>query len=280
MLPQNDNGRLKPSATKEMEVKMNEEKWKTYITDIGKGRICVRGYDIRDLMENLTFSEAVFLILKGELPTKEEGRMMEAILVSSIDHGVTPPSVLATRTVISGGNPLNAAVAGGVLTIGDSHGGAIEECAQILQEWAKKEGEIEPIAKDLVEDFTNKKKRIPGYGHRLHETDPRTIKLFELAESLKFSGRHIILAKAVENELEKILTKRLPINVDGAIAAVISDMGFDYRLGKGFFIISRIPGLVAHAFEEWTKQKPMRKLGDTNFEYAGPPQRIIQARGR
>jgi len=254
---------------------MNDEKWKTYITDIGKGRICVRGYDIRDLMDKLTFSEAVFLILKGELPTKEEGRMMEAILVSSIDHGVTPPSVSATRAVISGGNPLNAAVAGGVLTIGDSHGGAIEECAKILQEWAKKEGEIESIARKLVGDFTNKKKRIAGYGHRLHETDPRTVKLFELAERLKFSGRHMILAQAVEKELEKNLGKRLPINVDGAIAAIISDMGFDHRLGKGFFIISRVPGLVAHAYEEWTKQKPMRQLGDTNFEYGGPPQREI-----
>lgn len=139
----------------------------------------------------------------------------------------------------------------------------------------KKDGETEPIAKDLVEALTNKKKRIPGFGHRLHETDPRTVKLFELAEKLKFSGKHIILAQAVEKELEKHSGKRLPINVDGAIAAIISDMGFDYRLGKGFFIISRVPGLVAHAFEEWTKQKPMRKLGDTNFQYAGPSQRTI-----
>ena len=105
---------------------MAEYKWKTAITEIKKGEIRIRGYDIREMMEKLSFGSAVFLILKGELPTKEESEMMRAILVSSVDHGVTPPSVLSTRTILSGGNPLNSAVAGGILTIGDVHGGAIE----------------------------------------------------------------------------------------------------------------------------------------------------------
>jgi citryl-CoA lyase len=196
--------------------------------------------------------------------------MMEAILVSSIDHGVTPPSTLGTRTIVSGGNPLNAAVAGGVLTIGDWHGGAIEQCARILQEWAQKGEDVASLATDLVKDFYSKKKRIPGFGHRLHKTDPRTVKLFELARKLKFSGKHMDLAQAVEKELFESTGKELPVNVDGAIAAVISDMGFDWKLGKGFFIISRVPGLVAHAYEERTLEKPMRKLGDTNYEYIGP----------
>jgi len=117
---------------------MTEDKWKTAITEIKRGEIRVRGYDIREMMEKLSFSDAVFLILKGELPTKEESEMMRAILVSSVDHGVTPPSVLSARSVLSGGNPLNSAVAGGILTIGDVHGGAIERCARILQDWARR----------------------------------------------------------------------------------------------------------------------------------------------
>ena len=121
---------------------MAEDKWRTAITDIKKGEIRVRGYDIREMMEKLSFSDAVFLILKGELPHKGESEMIRAILVSSIDHGVTPPSALSTRTVLSGGNPLNSAVAGGVLTIGDVHGGAIERCAKILQDWAKKSDDL------------------------------------------------------------------------------------------------------------------------------------------
>ncbi|MEW5924169.1 MAG: citrate/2-methylcitrate synthase, partial [Candidatus Zixiibacteriota bacterium] len=121
---------------------MAEQEWKTAITNIGPGKIKVRGYDITQIMDKLSFAEAVFLILKGELPTKAEGEMMRAILVSSIDHGCSPPSVLGTRTVLSGGNSLNAAIAGGVLVIGDSHGGAIENAARIMQEWAAKEGDV------------------------------------------------------------------------------------------------------------------------------------------
>ncbi len=254
---------------------MSEDKWKTAITEIKRGEIRVRGYDITEMMGKLSFSDAVFLILKGELPGKEESEMMRAILVSSLDHGVTPPSVLSTRCVLSGGNSLNAAVAGGVLTIGDVHGGAIERCARILQSWGKKPDQISSVAKELVSEFIYKRRRVPGFGHRLHETDPRTVKLFQIATDLKFSGRHMELAGAVETELTNALGKKLPINVDGAIAAVISDMGFDWRLGKGFFLISRVAGLVAHAYEETVREKPMRKLGNWNFEYDGPARREI-----
>ncbi len=254
---------------------MEEGSWKTSITQIKKGEIRVRGYDITELMEKLTFSQVIFLILKGELPNSKESKMMEAILVSSIDHGATPPSSLTSRTVISGGNPLNAAVAGGVLTIGDFHGGAIEECAKMFQKLAKKEGDLNSLASELVKDYSAKKKRVPGYGHRLHETDPRTVKLFKIAEELSFSGKHLKLAKEIEKELEKVSGRKLPLNVDGAIAAIVSDMGFDWRLGKGFFIISRVPGLVAHAYEELTREKPMRRLGNTDFEYDGPEPREV-----
>ncbi len=254
---------------------MSNEKWQTAITDIGPGKIRVRGYDITEMMQKLSFAQAVYLILRGELPDDKQARMMEAILVSSIDHGASPPSVLGARTVMSGGNSLNAAVAGGVMVIGDSHGGAIEQSARILQEWAKKEGQTDKLAADLVAEMRAKNKRLPGFGHRLHQTDPRTVKLFEIAAELNYSGVHTELARAIEAELEKTSGRKLPINVDGAIAAVISDMGFDWRLGKGFFIISRVPGLIAHVYEEMTTQKPMRKLGNTDYEYSGPPERQI-----
>ncbi|MEW5993033.1 MAG: citryl-CoA lyase [Candidatus Zixiibacteriota bacterium] len=251
---------------------MPEEKWKTAITDIGPGKIRVRGYDIADIMERLSYAEAVYLILKGELPSKAEAALMNAILVSSIDHGASPPSVLGTRTVVSGGNPLNAAIAGGVLVIGDTHGGAIEQAAKLLQELATKGDDLDHIASELVDWLKENKMRMPGFGHRLHKVDPRTVKLFEIAERHGYSGKHIKLCKAIERTLSKKTGKELPINVDGAIAAVISDMGFDWRLGKGFFIISRVPGLLAHAYEELTRERPMRHLGPPPFEYDGPGQ--------
>ncbi|MBU8934981.1 MAG: citryl-CoA lyase [candidate division Zixibacteria bacterium] len=255
---------------------MADQNWKTAITDIGPGKINVRGYGITDIMENLSYAETVFLILKGELPSKAEAELMNAVLVASIDHGSSPPSVLGTRTVMSGGNSLNAAIAGGVLVIGDTHGGAIEQSAKIMQEWAKKDDDPAELASQLVAWLKENKKRMPGFGHRLHNVDPRTGKLFEIAARHGYSGQHIELCKAIETALAEKLGKKLPINVDGAIAAVISDMGFDWRLGKGFFIISRVPGLLAHAYEEMTRERPMRKLGPPPFEYDGPPDREIK----
>ncbi len=254
---------------------MANDKWYSSISSIKKGEIRLRGYDITQLMGNKSFAETIFLALKGELPTEAEAKMFDAILTSSVDHGVTPPSVLGARTVASGGNPLNAAVAGGVLVIGDTHGGAIEQCAKILQEWAAKDGAVGELAKQCVDEMIAKKIRLPGYGHRLHDVDPRQVRLFELAGQLDFSGRHIELALAIQQAFADAKGKNLPINVDGAIAAVISDMGFDWRLGKGFFIMSRVPGLIAHIYEEITRERPMRKLGNSNWEYDGPEAREL-----
>ncbi len=255
---------------------MSSENWKTAITKIEPGKIHVKGYNITDVMEKLTYAETVFLILKGELPSKAEAELMNAILVASIDHGATPPSVLATRTVLSGGNSLNVAVAGGVLAIGDTHGGAIEQSAKIMQEWAAKGNAAASTASELVDWLKENKRRMPGFGHRLHKVDPRTAKLFEIADKHGYSGKHIELCKALEKSLAEKTGRQLPINVDGAIAAVISDMGFDWQLGKGFFIISRVPGLIAHAIEEKTRERPMRKLGPLPFDYDGPDEREIK----
>ncbi len=253
----------------------DNSKWKTSITAIGPGRIEVRGYPIEQLMEKKSFAETVYLVLKGDLPSEAEAEMFEAILVSSVDHGISPPSVLGARNSVSAGNQLNAAVAAGILSIGDVHGGAIEQAARIMQEVAEKDGPPEALAAELVDDLASRKKRMPGFGHRLHKTDPRTLKMFEKADRLGFGGRHLALCKAIEVALENKTGKKLPINVDGAIAAVISDMGFDWKLGKGFFILSRTVGLIAHVYEEWTTQRPMRKLGDTNAEYVGPDRRDV-----
>jgi citrate synthase len=258
---------------------MADTSWKTGITDIGENRIRVRGYDIADIMGKLSYAETVFLLLKGELPSPAEAELMNAILVSSIDHGASPPSVLGTRAVVSGGNSLNAAIAGGILVIGDWHGGAIEQAAKTLQEWAGKmddDSQATQVAEQLAGWLKEKKRRMPGFGHRIHTADPRTPRLFEIAEKHGYRGKHIELCRALEKVLGAKLGKQLPINVDGAIAAVISDMGFDWRLGKAFFIISRVPGLVAHAYEEMTRERPVRKLGPLPYEYDGPPDREIR----
>lgn len=250
--------------------------WETKITDVSEGKLDVRGYNIADIIGKLTFAETIYLILKGELPSEKETRMMEALLTASIDHGTTPPSNLAARTVFSGGNPLNTAVAAGIMTIGDSHGGAMEKCCKILVENIDDNLSPEENANKIVAEMKSMKKRIPGFGHRYHKRDPRTLKILEIAERIGYYGKYIKLAVAIQDVLEASSGKSLPLNVDGAIAAVMAEMGFDWQIGKGFFIIARTPGLVAHVFEEWTTQKRMRKLGPTENIYTGHTGRKIE----
>ena len=254
-------------------------KWSTEITKVEPNRLITRGYRQEDLIGNKPFAHIVYLILKGELPSKEHGFMMDAILSACIDHGVTPPSSIASRTVASGGVPLPTAVAAGILSIGDAHGGAIEKGSKFFQEGiVRMQNEklgINEMAERLVYESRDSKKRILGFGHRVHSSDPRTKRLFEIAEKLKISGDHVALSKAIEGSLEKVLNKKLPINVDGAIAALISDMGFDWRLGKAFFLIGRTVGLTAHVYEEQTKFKPMRKLFDIDYIYDGPEEKDL-----
>ncbi|MCK5030692.1 MAG: citryl-CoA lyase [Thermoplasmatales archaeon] len=253
--------------------------WNTKITKVEPNHIVTRGYRQEDLIGNIPFPHVVYLLLKGELPSKEHGKMMDAILTACIDHGVTPPSSMASRVVASGGVPLPTAVAAGVLSIGDAHGGAIEKGAKFLQEGIsrmKKEGKNpEEMAKILVKESREKHKRILGFGHRVHTSDPRTKRLFSLTEELNIAGDHILLSKAIEKELEVRTGRKLPINVDGAIAAISSDMGFDWRLGKAFFLLGRVAGLTAQVYEEQTEFKPMRKMFNVEYGYDGAEERDL-----
>ena len=165
--------------------------WKTTITKVEPNHLVTKGYKQEDLIGNIPYPHVVYLLLKDELPSKEHGKMMDAILTACIDHGVTPPSSIAARTVASGGVPLPTAVAAGVLSIGDAHGGAIEKGAKFLQDGItrmKNEGKtIEEMAEILVRESKEQHKRILGFGHRVHTLDPRTKKLFSLAEKFKIA---------------------------------------------------------------------------------------------
>jgi len=253
--------------------------WKSKITKVEPNHLVTCGYRQEDLIGNIPYPHVVYLLLKGKLPSNEHGKMIDAILTACIDHGVTPPSSIASRTVASGGVPLPTAVAAGVLSIGDAHGGAIEKGAKFLQDGiARMKNEkksIDEIGKVLVLEAKEKHKRILGFGHRVHTSDPRTKRLFGLADELKIAGDHIALSKVIESELEQSSGRKLPINVDGAIAAIISDMGFDFRLGKAFFLLGRVAGLTAHVYEEQTREKPMRKMFTVDCEYDGPKENDI-----
>lgn len=253
--------------------------WNTKITKVEPDHIVTRGYRQEELIGRVPFGTVFFLLITGKMPDNREARMIDAIITSSIDHGVTPPSTHAARIVASAGVPLPTAVGAGILAVGNIHGGAIEDGARILQRWVKKMHENkwthEQTAHTLLKDLKENGKRMPGFGHRIHKNDPRTGRLFDLADELKIAGDHIALSLALRSAFAE--KKALPINVDGAIAAIISDLGFDWRLGKAFFLIGRCAGLIAHVYEEMTTQKPMRTMCKQDVDYNGPWERSLEA---
>ncbi len=251
---------------------------KTSITRVEPNKLVTKGYRQDELMGNVPYSHVIYLLLKGELPGKKEGKMIDTMLVSGIDHGLTPPTCLVARAIASSGVPLPTAVAGGLLSVGDWHGGAIENCMAILYDAVKRMKEesksLEEMAGILLGDLKEKGKRMPGLGHRIHTDDPRTKRLFKLAKELEIAGDHVALLEAVKEHFEK-KGKSLPINVDGALAGVACDMGFDHKLGKALFLLGRVGGLVAEAYEEMTRERPMRRMNIEEQEYDGPEERPL-----
>lgn len=243
-------------------------KWRTSITKVEPNKLTTRGYLQEDLIGNISFSEMIHLLIKGKLPSKNEAKMLGAVLVSFCDHGVTPPSTQAARIMASTGSPLHACIAGGLLAFGKNHAGAIEYAMKILQEGIiKAENNINVIAEEIVDYFIKNNKKVFGFGHRYHNEDPRAPKLMELARKYNCFGKHSELALAIESLLFE--NKGIKMNIDGANGAILSDMGFDYKIGSGIFMIGRLPGILTHVNEERGRESPFRKFFEADEIYYG-----------
>jgi citrate synthase len=244
---------------------MSKPFWRTSLSAVEPNKILIRGYRVEDLMARCSFGDIIYLTFKGDLPDGNQGRMIEMIVVSSTDHSLLAPSIDATRFVASGGVPLQASVAAGIISLGDHHGGAIEQCAQFLQE-AVKTGET---AASIVARFRSRKQRVPGFGHPWHDRDPRTIALIAKAKEWKIAAFHLALVEAIAAEL------KIPPNIDGVISGLISDMEIPWQYGRAFFIIPRVVGLAAHAVEETTRERPFRVIDINDVAYDGPAERDL-----
>jgi citrate synthase len=232
--------------------------WSTQIIDVKPGAIGIRGYPIQDLIGRISFPQMIWLMLRGELPSKEQAGLLEAALVASVDHGPHAPSIAIARMAVTCGVDLNNAMASAVNVLGDVHGGPGQQCMELygsIDEAVAQDTELDRTTDSVLDRFVAQHgKIIPGFGHRFHPVDPRVGPLLaqvELAAANKsVSGRFVHIGRAVERALHRRTGKPLPMNIDGVIAVMFCELGFAPQVGRGLFILSRSVGILAHAWEQ------------------------------
>lgn len=255
-------------------------KWRTAIAYGDRRAVVLRGYDLQDLVGEVSFAQAWLLLATGELPAPGHARLLDAMMVSVLDHGIVPSSIV-TRYLASAGTPLQAAVAGGVMAFGDTYGGACEQlgeqlAAHVPQVRCGRETQQQAAAA-IVRHFFSTGRKVPGYGHALHpEGDPRVPRLYGIADANGVTGDFSRLAFEVQEELHRAKGRKLPMNQDGALGALGLDMGLDWRLLRALAFVPRSAGLAVHALEEMTREAGWRHVPDEEIEYDGPPRRPLR----
>lgn len=252
--------------------------WQTKVSDPRSDEVIIRGYPQSEIIGTLSFSEATYLVIRGRLPTEDEAAMMDGLLCGLLAFSKGPPP-FAGRVVASANPQLIAGVAAGVLAQG-AHAISPEDSAYFIQEayafMQENVLSIEEAAERIVAEARAEKRRIPGMGHPTYRgVDSRSAKLRELAEQRGFIGDRTLLYEAVHRRLVEATGLDLPLNVDGRMACVMTEMGFDPRQMTGIACLSFIPGIIADVYEEITEGRRLRTVPDPVFQYTGEPQRPL-----
>ena len=232
--------------------------WGTAVSRIEPNVVELRGTPVQDLIGTIGFGSMIWLMLRGERPSDQQSNLLEAALVAGVDHGPHAPSIAVARMAATCGIGLNNAMASAINTLGDSHGGAGQDCVVMLDEIRRREasGEALPEAVDeVIAAWRGRGIRyLPGFGHRFHTRDPRRDPLLGLVEKAVaegvVSGGHLRAALAVETVLNRGASNPVPMNIDGATAVIYAELGFPAPLARGLFVLSRSVGILAHAWEE------------------------------
>jgi citrate synthase len=259
--------------------------WRTEISDIAPGIIRVRGYAIEDLIGRVSFPAMIWLTLRGELPDKAQEHLLGAVLVSGVDHGPQPPGIAIARMAATCGVGINGAMASGINALGDVHGGAGQQCMELIADIAGRQSagvDLDAAVRDGVNAFKESHGGfVSGFGHRFHPVDPRTVRLTELLQEAKkqgaISGRSLTIGKAIEAELARGASRPPAMNIDGITAVVLSELGFPPELGRGVFILSRSVGICAHAYEQMQQKERVKgpMPPEAGYRYTGPPPRRL-----
>jgi citrate synthase len=270
--------------------KTPEEWWATGIIEMRPGMIRYRGYAIEDLIGNVGFVDMIWLLTRGDLPTRAQAALLEAALVAAVDHGPQAPSIAVARMAITCGVGINNAMASAINMLGDVHGGAGEQCVAFYNAIndrliSTSPDEIRVAATAEIDALAAAgTAHVPGFGHRFHPLDPRAPRLLALVDEAAkhgaVSGRYAAIGRAVDAILRERKRKAIPMNIDGATAVIFAELGFAPPLCRGLFVLSRSVGALAHAWEE--KQSGERNKGPIPrhllWNYTGPAARPVPER--
>lgn len=247
------------------------------ISSSNAATILVRGYDLCDeLIGRITFTDHVWLLVTGQLPSDAQRRVLDSTLVAIAEHGLVP-SVQASRMTLSAApEALQGAIAAGILGCGSVILGSAETAGHLLQqvvERAEGAATLDDAAVAIVRQYLESRRAVPGYGHPLHKGhDPRAVRLLKVAQEAGASGRYAEAAHAIEKVLPTLTGKPLALNVSGAIPAVLLDAGYPLLALKGVPILARTAGLIAHLLEEQARPIGfvLSHAGAAAIDYDGP----------
>ena len=220
-----------------------------------RDQIIVRGHDlVEDLIGKASLGDVAFLELKGRLPTAQEATVFNAIAITLVEHGMTPSAIAARLTYLGAPESLQAAVAAGLLGLGQRFGGPVDEAARLLQEalaGTAPDADLPALARSVVAAQREANRPIAGLGHPLHKPiDPRVPKLFQVAAENGFAGRYVRLMELIGEEATRVYGRDLPVNATGAIGAIASELEIPWQVCRGLAVMARAIGLVAHVQEE------------------------------
>ncbi len=217
-------------------------------------RIVVQGMDLTtEILGKLNLGDMAFLEITGNLPTPQQSVVFNAMLVTLVEHGLTPQAIAARLVYLGAPESIQGAVAAGLCGVGSVFAGGSEDAARLLLESMPKDpqADLTEVARSVVADHRSRRAVIPGIGHSRHKPiDPRTPRLFEIAAANQLRGRYVDLFERIAAEAERVYERSLPINATGAIGALCCELGFDWKLARGIAVIGRAIGLVGHLAEE------------------------------
>lgn len=221
--------------------------------------LTVRGQLLTELAESSDFVSVLWLHLTGAQPQEHHRKLLNSILVLSLTHGVEPASGFVPRVLASTGNDIFTAMAGSLHALGPKHGGAVTPAMEVYYQLAQL-SDIESSCRQLVSNYRETKKRIPGYGHPHYtQQDPRAQLLLKMIRAHQLDERFIDIAKSLELALEEQLGRKLILNVDGAIAACLCTLQLAPPIGNALFGLARVGGSIAQIMEELEQNGGVRR---------------------